>query len=87
MVQFSTCSFDLRFGSPTWRGQHRRQRPGHSDRGEAGTSQVELGRDRAYFYDARSCDIAAKIKPSAHGELEITAVNQAYLKMANCTSN
>ena len=40
-----------------------------------------------FFHDARSCDIAAKIKPSAHGELQITAVNQAYLKMANCTSN
>jgi glucose-1-phosphate thymidylyltransferase len=34
-----------------------------------------------YFYDARICDIAAKIKPSARGEYEITDVNRVYLEM------
>ncbi|MHC5145276.1 MAG: glucose-1-phosphate thymidylyltransferase RfbA [Planctomycetota bacterium] len=40
-----------------------------------------------YFYDSQITDIAASIKPSARGELEITDVNRVYLEQKALKAN
>ena len=33
-----------------------------------------------YFYDGRVCELAKQLQPSSRGELEITGLNQLYLR-------
>jgi glucose-1-phosphate thymidylyltransferase len=37
-----------------------------------------------YFYDNQVLDIAASLRPSPRGELEITDVNRVYLERGSC---
>ena len=64
----------------------RRRRHGPLDRGEAARSpKSNYAVPGLYFYDNDVVEIARDLKPERRGELEITGVNDAYLRRGDLT--
>jgi glucose-1-phosphate thymidylyltransferase len=58
----------------------RSRRPGVVDRGETSPAKEPIRLPGLYFYDNTVIEIARNVVPSDRGELEITAVNDAFLR-------
>jgi dTDP-glucose pyrophosphorylase len=57
----------------------------HGDRREASETEIALRGDRHYMFDGSVFDKVRTLVPSGRGELEITNVNNAYIREGTMT--